>query len=195
MKWIWVRHGQTDMNAAGRYLGHYDAPLNEEGRRQAEVAAVQLGDVDFQHLYCSDLTRCAETAAIIGTTYGKSASPVSALRELHFGDWECRTYDEVMEMDADRLKHWYAQPHIISPPAGERLHQLESRVDGWLESLKSRMKTDETAVLVSHGGPIRWFEAKWIQGNPAAFWEVEGVRHGRILVSKWDGHTWQAERL
>ncbi|WCK53989.1 histidine phosphatase family protein [Aneurinibacillus sp. Ricciae_BoGa-3] len=195
MKWIWVRHGQTDMNASGKYLGHYDAFLNQEGSRQAEAAAQQLATVHFQHFYCSDLTRCTQTAAIVGAAHGKSASPVPALRELHFGEWEGRTYDEVLEMDAERLKQWYARPHLISPPGGEMLRHLQQRVDGWLNWLKCGMKQDETAVLVSHGGPIRWFEAKWLEGDAAAFWKVEGVRHGRILAAEWDGHTWRAERL
>ena len=38
---ILVRHGQTDWNVNGRYMGWTDEALNEEGLRQAERAGAE----------------------------------------------------------------------------------------------------------------------------------------------------------
>ncbi len=39
---ILVRHGQTAWNAAGRWMGHADPPLDETGRRQAQALGPAL---------------------------------------------------------------------------------------------------------------------------------------------------------
>lgn len=43
MRWIWIRHGETEENREGRYLGHTDVPLNDAGVEQAALLARQLG--------------------------------------------------------------------------------------------------------------------------------------------------------
>ena len=42
---ILVRHGQTDWNVNGRYMGWTDEGLNEEGLRQAERAGAETRPV------------------------------------------------------------------------------------------------------------------------------------------------------
>src|SRR5688572_6765371 len=62
-----LRHGQTSWNVIGRWQGHGAVPLNEAGRRQAEVVGEYLAEVNFEvdYIYSSDLSRAAETAQII----------------------------------------------------------------------------------------------------------------------------------
>jgi len=37
-----ARHGETDWNAAGRWQGHTDVPLNDHGRTQAKARAGRM---------------------------------------------------------------------------------------------------------------------------------------------------------
>jgi len=42
MKICLIRHGETDWNAAGKFQGREDVPLNEAGMRQMQNAAAYL---------------------------------------------------------------------------------------------------------------------------------------------------------
>ena len=60
-----IRHGQTEMNKAGRLQGRRDVPLNENGEKQAEEAAGILSGIEFDHVFSSPLTRAVRTAEIV----------------------------------------------------------------------------------------------------------------------------------
>ncbi|CAM9335638.1 unnamed protein product [Ascophyllum nodosum] len=61
-----VRHGETDMNAAGRLQGRgVDAVLNGAGIRQATELGKFLRNVPFDTLTSSSLRRAHETAVIV----------------------------------------------------------------------------------------------------------------------------------
>lgn len=56
-----VRHGLTDWNAEGKIQGQSDIPLNDEGRRQAEMLGDRLLQEPYRWDYCitSSLSRAA----------------------------------------------------------------------------------------------------------------------------------------
>lgn len=59
-----VRHGQTDMNAAGRLQGRsVNVPLNAIGRRQADELGLFLRNVPFGAVRASSLRRAHEVSA------------------------------------------------------------------------------------------------------------------------------------
>jgi alpha-ribazole phosphatase len=185
MRCIWVRHGETEDNIQGRYLGHYNAPLAPSGREQAAAASEALSGEHITRIYTSDLLRCVETAHTIGNKRRMKPVLTSALRELDFGEWDRKTYDEIIRENKVHIERWYGNPYEVSPPQGETLSQLGERLDNWLHRLQKEMQPDETALLVSHGGPIRWFQAAWLEGDGKRFWYVPNVRHGEILKAEW----------
>lgn len=65
MKLYVIRHGQTDWNRARRLQGRSDIPLNEWGRKVAELTREGLKDVKFDVAFTSPLCRAKETAKII----------------------------------------------------------------------------------------------------------------------------------
>ncbi|MBV9947858.1 MAG: histidine phosphatase family protein, partial [Myxococcales bacterium] len=52
-----VRHGETDWNAALRWQGHTDVPLNANGRAQARLLAAWAREVGLAGIVASDLCR------------------------------------------------------------------------------------------------------------------------------------------
>jgi alpha-ribazole phosphatase len=189
MRLILVRHGETNENAAKRYLGHYDAELNQKGQQQVMSLSETLKRTETQPItaiFSSDLVRAVESAQVIGNEFQLRPIPIFALRELDFGDFDSKTYEEIRQKDSERLEKWILDPYMIAPPNGETLMQLGKRVDDWLETILTTEKPTGTIVIVSHGGPIRWFLSKWVKGDLNEFWNVEGLGHGKAMVIEWN---------
>ncbi len=149
-----VRHGETAWNAAGRFQGHTDVPLNATGKRQA-VALTRLMAVETVHaLYVSDLQRAWESARMIAAPLGLTAQPEPRLREMAFGRWEGLHYTEIQHSDAQALAAWQADPMQVAPPGGETLTQVTDRVRAALDRIAGSCQ-EHTAVLVAHSGPLR----------------------------------------
>jgi broad specificity phosphatase PhoE len=57
-----IRHGETEWNRQGIYMGHKDIPLNETGRAQAYNAKKYLKKEPISYSVTSSLARAYETA-------------------------------------------------------------------------------------------------------------------------------------
>ena len=150
-----VRHGETDWNREGRWQGHSDTALNDTGRAQARRVAEQLQDVDA--IYSSDLARARETADIVAAELGLPVLEDERLRERSFGAWEGLTAPEIQERFADELARWRAGEGHGAADA-EPFDAFANRVRSFLDDAISR-HTNETALIVAHGGSIRVIHA------------------------------------
>ena len=83
MKLFLIRHGQTQANVDKVYAGQQDVPLTEEGRRQAKAIAPIIGDIPFDRVYSSDLSRAIDTQKIALPNAEGIRTPL--LREIAVG--------------------------------------------------------------------------------------------------------------
>ena len=150
-----TRHGETDWNAARRWQGHSDTPLNDEGRRQARARADTLDDVDV--VYSSDLARARETAEIVAERLALPIRLDGRLRERGFGAWEGLTVDEIELRFPDAHGRWRAGEGFGADDA-EPFDGFAARVHAFLEDVL-RAHPDETVLVVAHGGTIRVIHA------------------------------------
>ncbi|MBU6423779.1 MAG: phosphoglycerate mutase family protein, partial [Chloroflexi bacterium] len=81
-----VRHGESEANAARRYAGQADSPLTERGRQQAEAVAAALRGVRLDRVVSSDLSRARDTAAAIAREHGLAVEVFPELREVDVGE-------------------------------------------------------------------------------------------------------------
>lgn len=103
MKTIYfVRHGQSELNVAGRVAGHTDTPLTAEGRNQAKKAGQQAKDLGIEHIITSPLSRAMDTAKIIAKEidYPEDKIEVNPMFiERNFGDMEAKPYKTARNYD------------------------------------------------------------------------------------------------
>ncbi|MCM3762951.1 histidine phosphatase family protein [Alkalihalobacillus oceani] len=147
-----IRHGLTRYNEESRYLGSTDLPLSAKGRRQLTAFyPLPLGKNDL--LITSDLIRCQETAQLLYP--GRRYRTFPALRELDFGLWEGKTYEQLKE---DHLyRRWLDDPLKVSPPQGETYSAFQQRTKQAFVELLSLAEDEGAArlVVITHGGVIR----------------------------------------
>jgi probable phosphoglycerate mutase len=146
---LW-RHGRTEWNAAGRFQGQLDPPLDAEGRRQAGRVAPRLAaelPAGQTVVVSSDLSRAAETAASLTAVLGVPLRLDARLREHGMGCWEGLTRDEVAARYPEQYADWVAG-RPVRDRGGEEPAQVAARALAALADLPPT----PLAVVVTHGG-------------------------------------------
>jgi alpha-ribazole phosphatase len=142
-----VRHGQTQR--AG-FFGSSEVALTDLGRQQLWEAA---GDRRWEVIFTSPRRRCAEFAEALADRLGIRSCTDARLAEMHFGDWEGRTAEELMASDAEALTRFWQNPVQHPPPGAESLGQLRARVFSFWSELATYDL--DLPLVLTHGGPIR----------------------------------------
>jgi len=150
---ILIRHGQTEWNAAGRWQGQADPPLNAIGRAQAERAAGELAAQHIDALISSDLRRARETADVLAARLGLRVQLEPRLREINLGDWQGLYTDEIDRRWPREKQQWHAAPLSVRPPHGETIDELAARVLAAVDDL-ARQYANQRIALVAHELPI-----------------------------------------
>ena len=146
-----IRHGRTTM--PGVLLGHTDAAATEES---AADLIRQTDGRTWSAVVASSLRRSHAFAERLAHERGLMLRIDSDWCELDFGDWDGRSV-EVLRADpaiAAHLDAFYRDADTPAPPGGESWRVLETRT---LCALKRLLDTDTSgsALVVTHGGPIR----------------------------------------
>lgn len=149
-----VRHGQVAGHEEKRYNGQADVSLTAEGQAQFGLLQLRLKNKSLAAVYSSDLSRCLEGARLLAAPHSLEPAPEAALRELHIGDWEGRTWQE---LQAAYPKEWQARLDDIvgyRVPGGESLGEMAARVRAAVAGIVARHRGEEL-LLVGHGGVNR----------------------------------------
>jgi probable phosphoglycerate mutase len=148
---LW-RHGRTEWNAAGRFQGQLDPPLDADGHREAAAAAARLAvtaglDPESSVVVSSDLDRTVQTARVLTGLLGVPLRLDRRLREHGMGCWEGLTRAEVAERYPDQYADWIAG-RPVRGRGGEESAAVAERALAALVDLPEA----SVAVVVTHGG-------------------------------------------
>mgnify|MGYP001008811203 CR=1 FL=1 len=168
---IIIRHGETEWNKTGRFQGHSDVPLSEEGRAQAEALGKNLVVDHVDAIYASDLTRAMETAAPLAERFGLPVIPDPQLRELNFGAWEGRNFNDVNAENPDAMKNFYNDPEQANIPDSENFTDFQRRVAGRVREIAAQER-GKRIVIVSHGASIRILLANLLSMPIRSIWHL-----------------------
>jgi alpha-ribazole phosphatase/probable phosphoglycerate mutase len=176
---ILVRHAHTGM--AGRFCGHSDPPLSVEGVLQLPDLTEKLGGYAISHVFSSDLERTRQTAQAIAGPRNLPIRFLPTLRELAFGRWEGKNWDEVMEQDPECAQRWLDRYPFVPAPGGEVFEDFRKRIQDAMNGIAEDIQ-GSCAVVVTHAGVIRTFletvarsngyPGDFAQCDYASCWEV-----------------------
>lgn len=144
-----------------------DAGLTDAGRAHARELAARLnGDV----VWTSPLRRARETAAELTA----SARVDDDLREIDFGEFEGRTFDEIATSEPELYRAWMETPTAVRFPGGESWADLKARAMPALERIGD-------AIVVTHGGVIRAALSETLGIPDEAIFRVD-IGYGSVTV-------------
>ncbi len=184
-----ARHGETDWNAAGRWQGHTDIPLNEKGHAQARALGEALRTAGLAGVVSSDLSRAHQTARIVAEVLGLAVAYVDPdLRERTLGPFEGLTREECAQRYPVEWKAWADERR---PPEGaEHPADLAVRVRGALGRAAERVaREDAPALVVAHGGALRAVLAEALGVLPGM------IENGGMWRVQWEGRIVRAEAV
>lgn len=167
------RNGLTDSNLEGKYIGHTDVELSEDGVKQIEQ---MKKDYDYPYVdavFTSPLKRCAKTASLVYPD--KEAIVINDLIEYNFGEYEGRTAEELKENEL--FSRWLSGEQGVEPPFGESNEAFASRVANcFIKIVDGLLKTGTTkAAIFTHGGVIMYLlSAFGIPEAPMHEWLMPG---------------------
>ncbi len=133
---IYLRHGETESNAAQLIAGSWDVALTRKGLAQAGQAALRLRGKGVTGIYASTLQRSRETATIVAR---ELALPVTIVAELNERSWGALEG----QPRASRVPG-------IAPPGAEPPQDFMNRVLRGLASIQTPLP-----LIVAHSGIFR----------------------------------------
>jgi broad specificity phosphatase PhoE len=175
-----VRHGVTDHNTSGKFLGHTDAEMSPEGLRQVEKLRDRLAKEHFDTIYSSDLKRTMTTAEIICSGHPGEIVVCPELREINYGQTESLTYSEIKNLFPELAEAIHDFSPDMSFPGGETLQEFISRTLKFLDRLDLRAPQPKI-LIVSHGGPIRTLLCELL-GVGQVFWRTFRLDNASLSI-------------
>ena len=141
-----IRHGKTIANEQHLYCGSTDLSLSEAGRNALQGKTVEVPE-NCRYV-SSGMKRANETLELL---FGPVSYEICReLREVDFGSFEMKSYDQLKEDPA--YIAWITGDNMANtPPNGESGNAMTSRV---VEAFRSLGETGRDAVVVTHGGVI-----------------------------------------
>jgi len=179
---ILVRHAEPSEDARGRCYGSLDVGLSDEGREHAAQLPAALAHLDYDAVYTSPRVRALQTAEPLAR--GMRVVPDDDLRELDFGDFEGRRYDEIEASEPELFRAWMQTPTRVRFPGGESFADLKIRALRALERIRAR---HESALVVTHGGVVRAAVAGWLDIPDEAIFRLDQSYCGTTIVDWFDG--------
>lgn len=182
---ILVRHGQTNWNVIGRYMGWTDEDLNEEGRAQAERVASRLEGWPIVAVYSSPLRRAVRTAEAIAKRRSVPVETIEELGEMRIGAWEGMYAGDIAARFPQPWKIWRTNPGDFRMPDGESLGEVWERAVKAFDKIMDRSE-GRMAVAVTHDVVVRLLAAHVLGVGVDIYRRVE-VGNASVTVLERDG--------
>ena len=181
MELLLIRHSLTPGNLKKQYVGSTDQPLAPEGEALARERRGAMPSIDG--LWVSPLMRCRQTAELLFP--GVEQNVVPDLQECDFGDYECKTWEELK--DEPIYRAWIGGDMTITFPNGEGMEHFIARCRRGIQNVVQQAKELglERAAVVAHGGT--WLVGMASFGRPERKlydWQLKNCGGFRVSVQE-----------
>jgi broad specificity phosphatase PhoE len=145
-----VRHGETQLNAEGRFRGPTDVPLSTKGIHDAEALATYFSHIKLGDAYTSSKQRAIHTSELVLEGKGMSAAPTDKLHAWNVG----HLAGEKKSDHKDDVEYFQKNPSLPLP-GGESLDEFRDRVNPAIKkALLSGVKNGVPSITFAHSSII-----------------------------------------
>ncbi len=150
MDFILIRHTKIAY-PEGFCYGQTDVDVANSFEDEALQIVNKIENYTIKEVYSSPLKRCAILAERI-TQRKNEVIFDNRLKELNFGNWEGKSWDEVKNESLPFFSNFNIENRC---PGGESYLDLLNRVSSFIKDLQTG--NEGIICIVTHGGPIRAF--------------------------------------
>lgn len=149
-----IRHAEAEGNLYRIAQGQHESNLTDRGWRQVKALERRFADVPIDAVYASDLYRTRATATAIYKPKNLPLHPCPGLREICVGDWEGRTWGDIIRRTPEAMADFGKRMDRWSIPGAETPAEVLARIRSTVEDI-ARANPGKTLALFSHGYAIR----------------------------------------
>ena len=152
-----LRHGESELSHTLR--GSLDDALTAKGWQQmlSSIDQSQTLPQQWDVVFSSPLQRCSMFAEHCVKERDIPLILDKNLQEMHFGDWEGQSIQQLYEQFPETLADFWQKPTQTTLPNAETMHQFHLRVSTAMSNIQQQMQLNgwQSALMVTHGGVIK----------------------------------------
>lgn len=176
-----LRHGEARANIDRYFNGYTDCELTDNGKLQAELAALRLKNTQIHAVYTSDLQRTVDTAAPLIKLKGMAYEELYELREINGGEWEGVRWADLPELYPKQYDNWDNTPHLFEAPSGENMKGFSERCIKVLNKIIKKHE-GQSVLIVTHGTVIRvlmhyFYDKPWKEMHSISWCDNAAISH------------------
>lgn len=195
MKFIFVRHPETEALVKKIIYGRTNSPYTEKGKKSILWVTDQLLREDIAHIYSSPLDRTRTLAEEIAKTHtGLSLVIDERITEMGVGILEQMTLKEARDVHPEHVTPFLEDFGNHKIPGSELFSEVKQRVSEFLQEIilkeeewRKEGHPERPIVVVSHSMAIRAALAYLFDVELSALWHIKINPAAIIKVKYRDG--------
>lgn len=192
IKIYFVRHAQT-LAGEDVFTGSTDFDLTLGGLDQAIAIGHHFTPKNIKAIYSSPLGRALKTARIIRNFLpGTELNHNELLKEIHFGEWEGLSHNQVIEKFGSSFSNWNQDPLKNTPMNGESPINVLARITSFLDEIKNNFSVFESIeiIAITHKTFMRILKAHFIR-IPLNEYRSIDIKNCDIISIIYNGKNWE----
>ena len=177
-----IRHGATDANLNGQYIGcKTDIPLSPEGLNELRLLRENFEYPIVEKVYSSPLLRCRQSASVLFPE--QTVYTVEPLKEFDFGDFEGKT---AIQLESNPDFPAWTSGKLDTAPNGESNSEFIKRLCIGLNTVVMDMLENnirESAVIMHGGAIMMLLGATAVPRHKPVEWTADFGRGYSLLVT------------
>ena len=141
-------------------------------------------------VFSSDLKRCSQSMEILGINKKVEKILTEELRELNFGIFEGKTYEEIKNEYPDKVEEMRNDWRNFKVDKGESINEMMLRTAKKMDEIIDGHK-DEKILVVAHAGVIQALISYYLFGNLDGYWKfrIDNGSMTKMHIME-DGYTY-----